>query len=168
VDVDAANAWRSFSHPKSSGCQNVDVSRTLHPLALGVAGIGLLGALAACSTPADGPAESEGAPANADTSAEYTDGTYEATGGYTAPSGPEQVVVEITLEDDIVTAVTVTPQATDGNAKQFQTRFADGIAAEVVGKDIDTLDVSRVGGSSLTSGGFNDALEQIKAQALAS
>ena len=30
-------------------------------------------------------------------------------GGYTAPSGPEQVDVELTLEGDTVTAVTVTP-----------------------------------------------------------
>lgn len=145
------------------------MSRTSHPLALGLAGIGLLGGLAACAAPT-APAGSSGAggTTDADTSAEYTDGTYDATGGYTAPSGPEEVVVEITLEDDIVTAVTVTPQATDGNAKQFQTQFAGGIEAEVVGKDIDTLEVSRVGGSSLTSGGFNDALEQIKAEALAS
>ncbi|WP_447589312.1 hypothetical protein [Microbacterium lacticum] len=42
-----------------------------------------------------------------------------------------------------------------------------GIAGEVVGKDIDDVSVSRVAGSSLTSGGFNDALETIKADARA-
>jgi hypothetical protein len=45
--------------------------------------------------------------------------------------------------------------------------FIGGIADEVVGKDIDEISVSRVAGSSLTSGGFNDAIEQIKAEAAA-
>ena len=40
-----------------------------------------------------------------------------------------------------------------------------GIADEVVGVAIDELNVTRVAGSSLTSGGFNAALEDIKDQA---
>jgi hypothetical protein len=67
-----------------------------------------------------------------------------------------------------VTDVVVTPHATEGNQALFQGKFASGIAAEVEGKDIDTLTISRVGGSSLTSGGFNQALDTIKAEALAS
>jgi len=74
----------------------------------------------------------------------------------------------LTLEGDTVTAVTVTPTATDHQAAGFQQQFAEGIAAEVVGKDIDSLDVSRVAGSSLTSGGFNAAVDTIKAEALES
>ena len=64
-----------------------------------------------------------------------------------------------------MTFVTVTPHATEGNQKKFQTQFAGGIADVVLGKDIDELSVSRVGGSSLTSSGFNDALEAIKSEA---
>lgn len=133
--------------------------------AAGALGLGVL-ALAGCSaTPATGGAD---APAAGDTSATYADGTYTATGGYTAPSGQEEVEVELTLEGDTVTAVTVTPTATDRQAAGFQQQFADGIAAEVVGKDIDSLDVSRVAGSSLTSGGFNAAVDAIKAEAVES
>lgn len=128
--------------------------------ALGAAGLGLL-ALAGCSAGGD-------ASAQADTSASYADGSYTATGSYTSPAGKESVEIELTLEDDIVTAVTVTPEATDPQAKSFQTKFASGIEAEVVGKDIDTLDVSRVAGSSLTSGGFTQAVDTIKAEALES
>ena len=144
------------------------MSRIPHSAALGLVGAAVLLPLAACAPAGGTTTDAGGGTGSTDTSAEYADGTYEATGSYTAPSGPEEVVVELTLEGDIVTAVTVTPQATDGNAKQFQTAFAGGIEAEVVGKDIDTLQVSRVGGSSLTSGGFNDAVEQIKAEALTS
>ena len=140
-------------------------------LALGFAGLGLTAVLAGCSTSTSATTDStgsSGADSAADTSAEYTDGTYSATGDYVSPAGPSQVTVDITIEDDSVTAVTVTPLATDPTSKGFQTQFASGIADVVVGRDIDTLDVSRVGGSSLTSGGFNDAVEKIKAEALVS
>ena len=124
--------------------------------AAGALGLGVL-ALAGCAaSPADGGST------GGDTSATYADGTY------TAPSGQEEVEVELTLEGDTVTAVTVTPTATDRQAAGFQQQFADGISAEVVGKDIDSLDVSRVAGSSLTSGGFNAAVEAIKAEAVES
>lgn len=141
-------------------------STTPRVLALGFAGLGVATVLAGCS-PATADGGSDVGNGGGDTSAEYTDGTYTADGSYTAPSGKESITVEITLADDIVTDVVVTPHATEGNQAQFQGQFAAGIAAEVKGKDIDSLDVSRVGGSSLTSGGFNQALDAIKADALA-
>jgi uncharacterized protein with FMN-binding domain len=140
-------------------------------LALGFAGLGITTALAGCSTPpaADGGTDPGTTPdTGTDTAAEYADGTYSAEGDYISPAGPSKVTVEITLADDVVTAVSVTPLSTDPTAKGFQTQFAEGIAAIVEGQDIDTLSVSRVGGSSLTSGGFADAIEKIKAEALAS
>ncbi|MFT4283532.1 MAG: hypothetical protein QM598_01705 [Protaetiibacter sp.] len=132
----------------------------------GIAGIGLV-TLAGCAAAAEAEGDGSGA-GSADTSASYTDGTYTAEGSYISPAGEESIEVELTLEGDIVTAVTVTPEADDPQAKSFQEKFASGIADVVVGKDIDTLNVSRVAGSSLTSGGFAEALETIKAEALAS
>jgi uncharacterized protein with FMN-binding domain len=151
------------------------------------ASIGVLGALSACapaeadeaastgttapstapsaeaSTDAGGPAE-----ASSDAAAgAYNDGSYDAEGSYQSPGGNESIKVSITLADDVVTDVTVTPEATSGNAAQYQKAFAGGIGEVVVGKKIDDLEVSKVAGSSLTSGGFNDALETIKADAAA-
>jgi len=139
-------------------------------LALGFAGLGITTALAGCTTAtANGGTDPGTTPdTDTDTTAEYADGTYSAEGDYISPAGPSKVTVEITLADDVVTAVSVTPLSTDPTAKGFQTQFAEGIAAIVEGQDIDTLSVSRVGGSSLTSGGFADAIEKIKAEALAS
>jgi uncharacterized protein with FMN-binding domain len=148
--------------------------RSTRAALLSLAGLGLIGALAGCSgnavaegndTGTDSGSGSSTGSGSSSGGGTYADGTYEAEGGYTSPGGQEDIGVSITLEDDVVTAVTVTPHATSGNAKQFQTQFAGAIAGEVVGKDIDSLDVSRVAGSSLTSGGFNDALEAIKADA---
>ncbi|MGB3909167.1 MAG: hypothetical protein WBL06_01690 [Pseudolysinimonas sp.] len=134
-------------------------------IALGFAGLGLTTALAGCSAATGNTGDESGATVDSETSAEYADGTYTAEGDYVSPAGPSKVSVEITLAGDIVTGVTVTPESTDSTARGFQTQFADGIGAVVEGEDIDTLAVSRVGGSSLTSGGFKDAIEKIKAEA---
>jgi uncharacterized protein with FMN-binding domain len=132
-------------------------------LAIGFAGLGLVSALAGCSASANAdPAGSGGG------SASYKNGTYTEDGKYTSPGGPQSVTVKLTLADNKVTAVTVTGHATDPTAKSYQAQFVDGISSEIVGKNIDSLNVSRVAGSSLTSGGFNDALKTIKADALTS
>lgn len=134
------------------------------------AGLSLIGALAGCSATGATTATTDESGGSSDSSAAtsetpYTDGSYTATGSYTSPNGAETIGVELTLAGDIVTEVTVTPNATNPNSVRYQGEFADGIAAEVVGKDIDDLDVSTVAGSSLTSGGFNEAVETIKADA---
>jgi uncharacterized protein with FMN-binding domain len=118
-----------------------------------------VGALAGCAAGGAGAGGSgtDGGP--------YRDGTYTADGSYQAPSGTETITVTLTLKKDTVTAVRIGRHATDPNAIQFQTMFADGVSAIVVGKDIDSLGVSRVAGSSLTSGGFRAAVEAIKKQA---
>ena len=139
------------------------------------AGAGAAAPGTAASTPtAGGSAGSDGstgsepaAGGSASGASTYADGTYEATGGYTSPNGKEEIDVSITLAGDVITAVTVTPEATNPNSVNYQTQFADGISSVVVGKDIDEIDVSRVAGSSLTSGGFNAAVETIKGDAAA-
>ena len=101
------------------------------------------------------------------TSGTYTDGTYTESGNYQAPSGTETVEVTLTLADGIITDVTVVGDATDPTAQSRQAQFIAGIADIVVDANIDDLDVQKVGGSSLTSGGFNLAVEAIKADAAA-
>ena len=104
---------------------------------------------------------------DADTSATYTDGEYTETGSYSTPGGTEDITVTLTLADDIVTAVSAKGSATSGNSAQYQSQFLSGYKANVEGKDVDTISLSRISGSSLTSDGFNKALEAIKADASA-
>lgn len=138
---------------------------TKYPLAL-LAGLSLVGGLAACSTPAG--TDAGGADAGTDAPAgDYTDGTYIATGDYQAPSGTETVEVTVTLEGNVITDVEVVGEASDPQAKLHQGEFIDGIGDVVVGKNIDEIQVDKVGGSSLTSGGFNSAIDQIKSDAAA-
>ena len=141
-----------------------------------LAGLTLAGSLAGCAatTEADPTEESTSeatAPVTetpeeaADTT--YTDGTYTDTGSYTAPSGTETIEVTITLKDDTIESVQVVGEATDPQAKLHQGEFINGIAGVVVGKNIDEIQVDKVGGSSLTSAGFNAAVDAIKAEAAA-
>lgn len=95
----------------------------------------------------------------------YKDGTYGADGEYVSPAGQEHVGVTVTLKNDVVTDVTFEPRATVSTSVRFQGMFASGYKIFVVGKKIDDVRLDKVSGSSLTSTGFNDAIDQVKAAA---
>ncbi|MFF2344184.1 FMN-binding protein [Pseudarthrobacter sp. NPDC058119] len=123
--------------------------------------------MAGCApSTADSTPGATGAPSALAGSGEgYKDGTYSADGNYVSPNGTETVGVQVTLAAGKVTDVKITQHPSNPNTRKFQGQFAGGIAAQVVGRNIDELNVSKVSGSSLTSGGFNQALAKIKAEA---
>lgn len=137
---------------------------------LGIAGLFVL---TGCSGNADAetPVDNSSTPdagsssSGSDSTAAYADGTYTAEGSYQTPETVEEISVTLTLADGVVTDVEVTGDPQAPESKQYQGQFIDGIADEVDGKALDDLNVSRVAGSSLTSGGFNKAVESIKEQA---
>lgn len=139
---------------------------------LGVAGLLVL---AGCSgsTDAGSPATDgtdTGSTSSTDSSTasgDYQDGTYTAEGSYQTPETVESISVTLTIADGVVEDVEVTGDPQARESEQYQGQFIDGISDEVVGKSLDDLNVSRVAGSSLTSGGFNQAVESIKEQAAA-
>ena len=93
----------------------------------------------------------------------YADGVYTAIGQY--GSLPSSITVTVTLSDDLITAVEVTPHATNPTSLDLQRRFAAAIPTVVVGKRIDEVKVDRLAGSSNTPDGFKAAIERIKEQA---
>jgi uncharacterized protein with FMN-binding domain len=101
------------------------------------------------------------------TSGTYKDGTYTETGAYSTPGGREDITITLTLADNKVTNITAEGSATRGDSAQYQEEFLSGYKVYVEGKDVDTISLSRVSGSSLTSDGFNKALEAIKVDAQA-
>ena len=80
----------------------------------------------------------------------YADGVYTATGQYGGL--PSSITVTVTLADDVITAVEVTPHATNPTSLDLQRRFAAAVPAVVVGKRIDEVNVDRLAGSSGTPG----------------
>ena len=92
----------------------------------------------------------------------YKNGNYSATGTYNSPGGHETLRVTIDMANDVITALAVTSVKIDSTAAAYETAFEGGIQDIVVGKDIDSLNVGPVAGSSLTSIGFNRAITTIK------
>ena len=154
------------------------------PLRIGTALLGVAGVvtLAGCSggttdAAATAPAESSaasdtgagttGSSADSPSNGTYSDGTYEATGQYATPESVETVDVTLTIAGDAVTDVTVTGDPQAAESRRYQSEFIGGIRDEVVGKKVDDISVSKVAGSSLTSGGFMQALNTIKSEAKA-
>jgi uncharacterized protein with FMN-binding domain len=147
-------------------------------LRTGTALVGIAGALvlAGCSgsteaatddtSSSDSSSGSSGSTSSdATTSGSYADGTYSAEGSYQTPETVETISVTLTLSGGVVTEVEVTGDPQARETEQYQGQFIAGISDEVVGQNIDELSVDRVAGSSLTSGGFNQAVDEIKAQA---
>lgn len=95
----------------------------------------------------------------------FKNGTYSSTGVYTSPAGKEQVNVSVVLENDIITDVTFKGLAENPKSINMQEQFESGYKTQVVGKNIGTLKVTKVSGSSLTPIGFNDAIAKIKDEA---
>ncbi len=146
----------------------------------GAAAASVLGmvALAGCSattsdaTPTAAPDKtsapsSTGAAGSSASGAAYKNGTYSADGSYSTPESVEKISVTVTLANDVITKVEVKGTPTKRESQQYQGQFIGGISSEVVGKKIDEISVSRVAGSSLTSGGFNKAIDEIKVEAKA-
>ena len=101
----------------------------------------------------------------ADPDATYKDGTYSADSSYESPGGTEQMTVKITISNNTVTDSTVKVIPSESEAEEYQNMFLSGYKGQVVGKSVNSISLSRVSGSSLTSQGFNDALAKIRQQA---
>jgi uncharacterized protein with FMN-binding domain len=97
----------------------------------------------------------------------YKNGSYNAIGAYTSPGGEEAIDVKLKLENSIITEAEVITKATIPASINFQETFAKEFKQYVVGKNIDEVQLDVVSGASLTSKGFNAALELIKQDAKA-
>lgn len=96
---------------------------------------------------------------------EYQDGVHTAQVTYNTPKRDTyHLDVSLTLANDTVTDASVTYSngaERDPNAQRFEKAYR----TEVVGKKLDAVNLSRVGGASLTTNAFNDAIAKIKMDA---
>lgn len=133
---------------------------------VGAAATGVVGAAALMLLGAG--CKSNAPVASADTvGGNYKDGTYSADGTYMTHAGPETVHIGVTLKNGVITDTTfqATPRAR--MSARYQGMFAANYKPLVVGKNIGSVHLSKVSGSSLTPMGFNQALDKIKAEAAA-
>lgn len=95
----------------------------------------------------------------------YIDGEYTAFGEYRSPAGREEVEVSVVLADGVVEEIEFVGLAKNSTSVRYQTIFADNFEPLVIGQPIDEIELDKVSGSSLTSIGFNEAIDIIQEQA---
>jgi hypothetical protein len=119
---------------------------------------------AAPETISEEPQTETSSPAEQETT-DYQDGTYTTNVTYITPKRATYGMnVSLTLNQDIITGATIV--YTDGAEKDPNAaKFEAAYKTQIIGKDIDTISLSRVGGASLTTNAFNDAVANIKADA---
>jgi uncharacterized protein with FMN-binding domain len=99
------------------------------------------------------------------TSGTYKNGTYTAAGSYKSPAGSEEVSVTLTVQNDMISAVSVSGGSPNETSQRFIKALTSGVDAAIVGKNISEVQPTVISGASLTSKGFYTAVEAIKAQA---
>lgn len=118
------------------------------------------------NTPASTVAVNPQTPSIPSTS-KYKNGTYSATGSYNSPGGVDNLPVSVTLSNGIITNAMVTNGANDRTSSRYQNEFIANYKSLVIGKSINSVVLSKVSGSSLTSAGWNNAITKIKTEAVA-
>lgn len=114
------------------------------------------------TSPATSPSNQQG---NSSTSS-YKDGTYSATANYSVPHGGQNSIkVTITIKDGSVASVKTAHDYADRESGMYIDSFDSSIESVVVGKALSSTYTGRVGGASLTSSAFDQALQTIRQDA---
>jgi len=99
----------------------------------------------------------------------YKDGTYVVENMYyVMPGFDEPMQTTVTLEDNIIVATEVRFASRDPHSLTHQRDFSVAYKDEVIGVPLGEASFSRIGRASLTTIGFNDALKEIRLEALES
>lgn len=96
-----------------------------------------------------------------------TDGTYAATGSYGTPGGVNSIDLSVTIKDGVVTSASASTTPPDRESKEYDQRFLSAYKSYIIGKNVNQISLSRVSGASLTTEGFDSAIQKIANQAKA-
>jgi len=93
-------------------------------------------------------------------------GNYSYEVSYATPPGVTPLTANFTLENDMITAVSLAGNPQHQTSIQYQKLIQDELNTLIVGQDYEMVAAlpNKVAGSSLTPGGFNKALEQLQAE----
>lgn len=96
----------------------------------------------------------------------YCNGDYSVVINYEVSDGSDAYVnARIVLEDDEVQYATASYGATSQEVQQWQSEFDNDFRKLVIGKSLDDVALSRVGGASLTTDAYQQAVELIEDEA---
>ena len=98
----------------------------------------------------------------------YTDGTYTAIANYSVSHGNvNSINLTLTVSADKITSASSTNKFSDGESAAYIDSFKSSLSSSVVGKPLGGFSYSRIGGASLTTSGFLQALKSIQNNAKA-
>ena len=83
---------------------------------------------------------------------------------YTPEGRNESISVSLTVTNSIISELSVINSMNAGKSRSYQLSFESEIQPLVVGKDIKTLNLSRVAGASNTTDAFMQAIDKIRAK----
>lgn len=86
--------------------------------------------------------------------------TKSSTVSYMTPAGNVPVLFTVTVKSGVITAVSSVTKAQDSTSIGYQNSFASKISQAVVGKKITGLNLSAIGGASLTTAAFGQFVNQ--------
>lgn len=95
---------------------------------------------------------------------QYKDGTYKTQSSYRTPGGTYQMQVTMTVANDKISTANVVFDSRGAN-DSYSSSFSKAYQSKVVGQSLSTVKPSRVGGASLTTNAFNNAISSIRTQA---
>lgn len=96
----------------------------------------------------------------------FKDGTYTVEDAYFVMVGlSEPMRTTITLDGGVIADVKVSFDTQDIHSEYYQRGFETSYKLQVIGANITDVPFSRIGGASLTTGGFNDAVQKVMVQA---
>ena len=98
----------------------------------------------------------------------YKDGTYTASSSYNVPHGGQNSIkATITISGGKITAASATNSYTDRESAMYIDSFNSYVNSDATGQSLAGYSPSRIGGASLTTYAFSNAIDTIRAQAKA-
>ncbi|MBP9852804.1 MAG: hypothetical protein QG629_254 [Patescibacteria group bacterium] len=98
----------------------------------------------------------------------YKDGTYSTTAKYQVPHGYQNsIAVKATIKDGKITSVSTDDTYSDHESRNYIDAFESDVENTVVGQYLGDFSASRIGGASLTTMAFDEAIQTITSQAKA-
>lgn len=95
---------------------------------------------------------------------DYVDGSYRSQVSYRTPEDTYSLDLTLTIVNDVITNSSVSFD-TKGVKDSYSKRFSSAYQSSVIGQDLGSISLSRVGGASLTTRAFNNAVSNIRNQA---
>jgi hypothetical protein len=105
-------------------------------------------------------------PATQDTNTTFANGSYTTQTSYFTPRRTEHSMdVTLTIENDVVTEAVILWDGEASPKTPNHSGFDAAYKSEVIRQPLSEISLSRVGGASLTTDAFNEAVDTIEAQA---